>query len=63
MGACARAKPAAMNGARFVLLLSLWPRAPVIVEAPVMPTPPPVEDQVAEVVIPSEIEFDPSLMS
>lgn len=47
----------------FVLLLSLWPRPQVIVEAP-RPVPPPVEEeqdpeQVGEVVIPAEIEFDP----
>jgi serine/threonine-protein kinase len=43
----------------FILLLSLWPRAPqVIVEAPPI-TPPPIEQQVGEVVIPAQIEFDP----
>jgi serine/threonine-protein kinase len=46
----------------FILLLSLWPRAPqVIVEAPRVP-PPPAEqqNQPGERVLPAEIEFDPA---
>ncbi len=43
----------------FILLLSLWPRAPqVIVEAPRVPQPPVDQQQGAEVVIPAEIEFE-----
>ena len=39
----------------FVLLLALWPRAAV----PMEPPPVVVPDQVGEVLIPSQIEFDP----